>query len=106
MPKTVKIRDIDDEVCAALVRRAAQDGITVAELLRREVTRLAMRPSMSQWLAREGDGRQRSQTLRCCRRSTSGAVSGRVLVVDVRRVVRRLRHFRANEIADRLNRGH
>ena len=30
MPKTVQIRDIDDEIYAALVRRAAEEGITVA----------------------------------------------------------------------------
>lgn len=54
MPKTVQIRDIDDEVYAALVRRAAEEAITVPELLRREATRLAARPSMSAWLARIG----------------------------------------------------
>jgi antitoxin FitA len=54
MPKTVQIRDIDDEVYAGLVRRAAEDGVTVPELLRREATRLAARPSVTQWLARIG----------------------------------------------------
>jgi hypothetical protein len=54
MPKTVQIRDIDDEVYAALLRRSAEAGITVPELLRREATRLAARPSVSQWLARTG----------------------------------------------------
>jgi antitoxin FitA len=52
MPKTVQIRDIDDEVYTALVRRAGEEGITVPELLRREATRLAARPSVAQWLAR------------------------------------------------------
>lgn len=54
MPKTVQIRDIDDEVYAGLVRRAGEDGITVPELLRREATRVAARPSMTTWLARIG----------------------------------------------------
>ncbi|WP_375489251.1 hypothetical protein [uncultured Mycobacterium sp.] len=54
MPKTVQIRDIDDEVYAGLVRRAAEEGITVPELLRREAVRLAARPSVTQWLARIG----------------------------------------------------
>lgn len=54
MPKTVQIRDIDDDVYAALVRRSAEEGITVPELLRREAVRLASRPSMTQWLARLG----------------------------------------------------
>lgn len=54
MPKTVQIRDIDDDVYAALVRRAAEEGITVPELLRREAARLAARPSVAQWLTRTG----------------------------------------------------
>lgn len=52
MPKTVQIRDLDDEVYAALIRRAAEDGISVPELLRREATRLAARPSIKEWLNR------------------------------------------------------
>jgi transposase len=39
-------------VYAALVRRAAEAGITVPELLRREATRLASRPTMKEWLER------------------------------------------------------
>lgn len=54
MPKTVQIRDLDDQVYAGLVRRAAEDGITVPELLRREATRLAARPSISEWLRHIG----------------------------------------------------
>jgi hypothetical protein len=54
MPKTVQIRDLDDEIYAALVRRAAEEGITVPELLRREAARLAARPSVAQWLSRTG----------------------------------------------------
>jgi len=52
MPKTVQIRDIDDDVYAALARRAADAGLTVPELLRREVARLASRPSVAEWLER------------------------------------------------------
>ena len=52
MPKTVQIRDLDDDVYAGLVRRAAEVGISVPELLRAEATRLAARPSVEAWLAR------------------------------------------------------
>ncbi len=52
MPKTVQIRDIDDEVYAALLRRAAEAGVTVPELLRREAARLAARPTVAEWLER------------------------------------------------------
>lgn len=52
MPKTVQIRDLDDEVYAGLVRRAAEGGISVPELLRVEAARLAARPSVEAWLMR------------------------------------------------------
>jgi hypothetical protein len=52
MPKTIQIRDLDDEVYAALARRAAEADTTVPELLRREAARLASRPTVAEWLAR------------------------------------------------------
>jgi len=52
VPKTIQIRDLNDDVYAALRRRAAEAGITVPELLRREATRLASRPTVEEWLAR------------------------------------------------------
>jgi len=50
--RTIQIRDLDDDVYAALVRRAAEAGITVPELLRREATKLAGRPTVEEWLTR------------------------------------------------------
>jgi antitoxin FitA len=52
VPKTVQIRDLDDDVYAALARRAAEEGVSVPELLRGEAARLAARPSVATWLAR------------------------------------------------------
>jgi hypothetical protein len=52
VPKTVQIRDIDDEVYAELSRRAAQAGVSVPDLLRREAARLASRPTVQDWLER------------------------------------------------------
>jgi plasmid stability protein len=52
MPKTIQIRDIDDDVYDALVRRAAEVGLSVPEYLRKEIERLAARPSVGEWLAR------------------------------------------------------
>lgn len=52
MTKTVQIRDIPEDVYLALTRRAAEAGCSVPDLLRREVTRLAARPSMEAWLTR------------------------------------------------------
>ena len=45
-------RNVDDDVYAGLVRRAAEAGVTVPELLRAEAARLAARPSMREWLER------------------------------------------------------
>jgi antitoxin FitA len=60
MPQTVQIRDLDDQVYAALARQAAEAGVSVPELLRRHATRLASRPSMKEWLDRT---RRRSTTI-------------------------------------------
>ena len=64
MPKTVQIRDIDDNVYLALQRQAGAAGISVPELLRREATRLAARPSMEEWLQRVGRGPTNDQITR------------------------------------------
>jgi antitoxin FitA len=56
----VQIRDLDDDVYAALARRAAEAGVSVPELLRAEAVRLAARPSVEEWLART---RRRSSSL-------------------------------------------
>ncbi len=51
MPKTIQIRDVDDDVYDGLRRRAAEQGVTVPELLRAEASRIAARPSIETWLA-------------------------------------------------------
>lgn len=52
MPKTIQIRDVDDDVYAGLVKRAAEEGVSVPELLRMEATRIAARPTIREWLRR------------------------------------------------------
>jgi antitoxin FitA len=52
MPKTIQIRDLDDELYEALRRRAVEARLSVPELLRREAIRLAARPTVEEWLAR------------------------------------------------------
>ena len=52
MAKQIRIRGVDDALHAALVRRAAETGITVPELLRSAASRLVERPSMTEWLER------------------------------------------------------
>lgn len=52
MPKTIQIRNVDDEVYRALAVRAAERDVTVPELLRSEASRLAARPTAREWLER------------------------------------------------------
>lgn len=52
VPKTIQIRDVDDDVYAGLVKRAAEEGVSVPELLRIEATRIAARPTIGEWLRR------------------------------------------------------
>lgn len=52
MPKTVQIRNIDDDVYRALARRAAEAGVSVPAMLRRHAELLAARPTMKEWLER------------------------------------------------------
>lgn len=47
MPRMVQIRDIDDDVHQELGIRAAEVGMSVPDLLRREAVRLAGRPSVA-----------------------------------------------------------
>ncbi|NVN49217.1 hypothetical protein [Mycolicibacterium hippocampi] len=54
MARTIRIPDVGDDVYAGLQRRAAEQGVTVPELLREAAVRLAARPPMKQWLARTG----------------------------------------------------
>jgi hypothetical protein len=52
VPKTIQIRDLDDDVYRVLAARASEAGISVPELLRAEATRIAGRPSVKEWLER------------------------------------------------------
>ena len=56
MSKTIQIRNIDDDVYAALRRKAAEAGMSVPDLLKREAERLASRLTMEEWLERTRRG--------------------------------------------------
>src|SRR5579875_2473449 len=74
MPKSIQIRDIDDEVYLGLRRRAAEAGVSVPELLRAGRPDRASRPGLHQ----RGAARRSSALRRSCGRLTSCAM----LVVD------------------------
>ena len=52
MPRTVQIRNLDDDVYDALRRQAAEIGVSVPELLRREATRMASCMPLAVWIER------------------------------------------------------
>ncbi|HZQ55392.1 MAG TPA: hypothetical protein VFB14_24555 [Bryobacteraceae bacterium] len=47
MPKTVYIRNLPDHVHKILKSRAAREGMTLSEFLKRELERIAARPDFS-----------------------------------------------------------
>ncbi|MCK0112382.1 hypothetical protein MWU75_09560 [Ornithinimicrobium sp. F0845] len=51
MSKSVTVRDVPDEVVSTLTARAADQGRSLQEFLRDELTRIASRPSPDQWAA-------------------------------------------------------
>ena len=52
MSKMIQIRNVPDEVHRALKIRAAKEGMSLSDFLRREVTRIAERPSLTELIER------------------------------------------------------
>ena len=52
MSKTIQIRDVPDDVHATLRARAARAGESLSDYVRREIERLARRPSIADVLLR------------------------------------------------------
>ncbi len=54
MPKTIQIRDVDDETYRVLRSRAAAEGLSLTAYLRRELDRMAG-PTMGEWIEQVTD---------------------------------------------------
>jgi plasmid stability protein len=52
MSKMVQIRDVPDDIHSILKARAAREGISLSDFIKRELARTAERPSMQEWLER------------------------------------------------------
>jgi antitoxin FitA len=52
MSKMIQIRNVPDEVHQALKIRAAKEGMSLSDFLRREVTKVAERPSLAEVIER------------------------------------------------------
>ncbi|MBL8294809.1 MAG: hypothetical protein JNN08_23390 [Bryobacterales bacterium] len=52
MSKMIQVRDVPDDVHATLKSRAAREGMSLSDFVKRELSRVADRPSMQEWLDR------------------------------------------------------
>lgn len=52
MAKMIQVRDVPDEVHRTLGNRAAREGLSLTDFIKRELERIAERPSMQEWLDR------------------------------------------------------
>jgi antitoxin FitA len=52
MPKMVQIRDVPDQVHRTLKARAAREGMSLSDFIKRELEHSARRPTMLEWLDR------------------------------------------------------
>lgn len=52
MSKMIQIRDVPDQVHSTLKARAAREGMSLSDYLKRELERPAGQPSLQEWLER------------------------------------------------------
>lgn len=50
MSKMIQIRDVPDQVHSTLKARAAREGMSLSDFIKRELERTVERPSMREWL--------------------------------------------------------
>ena len=52
MSKMIQIRDVPDQVHSTLKARAAREGMSLSDFIKRELERTVERPTMREWLER------------------------------------------------------
>jgi antitoxin FitA len=52
MSKMIQVRDVPESVHAILKSRAAREGMSLSDYIKRELERVAERPTMREWLER------------------------------------------------------
>lgn len=52
MPKMIQVRDVPEQVHGTLKARAAREGMSLSDFIKRELERIAERPSVQEWLER------------------------------------------------------
>jgi plasmid stability protein len=52
MSKMIQVRDVPDQVHSTLKARAAREGMSLSDFVKRELERTVERPSLREWLER------------------------------------------------------
>jgi len=52
MSKMIRVRDVPDSLHGTLKSRAAREGMSLSDFIKRELERVAERPTMQEWLER------------------------------------------------------
>jgi len=52
MSRVIQVRDVPDQVHSTLKARAAAEGMSLSDFIKRELERVAERPSLREWLER------------------------------------------------------
>ncbi len=58
MSKMIQIRDVPDSVHGTLKSRAAREGMSLSDFIKRELAHVAERPTMQEWLERTQQAKQ------------------------------------------------
>ncbi len=52
MSKMIQVRNVPDQIHRALKARAAREGMSLSDFIKRDLERAAARPTMREWLER------------------------------------------------------
>jgi plasmid stability protein len=58
MSKMIQVRDVPDRVHSTLKARAAREGMSLSEFIKRELERSVELPTMREWLERTKEDKQ------------------------------------------------
>lgn len=63
----IQVRDVPDSVHGTLKSRAAREGMSLSDFIKRELERVAERPTMQEWLARTRNAKPIPAKMRAAR---------------------------------------
>ena len=57
LSKMIQVRDVPEHLHGTLKSRAAREGMSLSDFLKKELARVAERPTMQEWLERTQQGK-------------------------------------------------